>query len=80
VQANSRAWFVQADYVFYPWLQGTGRYETVKPGDPAAPIVKRGVATLNALIRANVKAILEYQRDLDQGQNHSLNLLVRFAF
>ncbi len=54
VQADSRAWFVQADYVFYPWLQGSGRYETVTPADPAAAIVKRGVATLNALIRANV--------------------------
>jgi hypothetical protein len=80
LQADSRAWFVQADYVFYPWLQGTGRYETVKPGDPAAPVVKRGVATLSALVRANVKAMLEYQRDLEEGQNHSLNLLFRFAF
>ena len=80
VQADSRAWFVQADYVFYPWLQGSGRYETVTPADPAAAIVKRGVATLNALIRANVKAMVEYQRDLNEGQNHSLNLLVRFAF
>jgi hypothetical protein len=80
VQADYRAWFVQADYVFYPWLQGSGRYESLRPADPAAAIVKRGVATLNALIRANVKAILEYQRDLSEGQNNSLNLLVRFAF
>lgn len=50
------------------------------PADPAAAIVKRGVATVNALIRANVKAMVEYQRDLNEGQNHSLNLLVRFAF
>jgi hypothetical protein len=38
------------------------------------------VLNLSALIRANVKAMLEYQRDLREGTNHSLNALVRFAF
>ena len=38
------------------------------------------VFNLSALIRANVKAMVEYQRDFRQGQNHSFNALVRFAF
>jgi hypothetical protein len=80
IQPDYRAWFVQADYVFYPWLQGTFRYETVKPFDPTVLSLRTGVWNASALIRANVKAIIEYQRDLREGRNHSLNGLVRFAF
>jgi hypothetical protein len=79
-QPDYRAWFVQADYVFYPWLQGTFRYETVQPFDPALLSLRTGVWNASALIRANVKAMIEYQRDLREGRNHSFNGLVRFAF
>ncbi len=79
-QPDYRAWFVQADYVIYPWLQGTGRFEDVKPGDPTVATLRTGVFNLSALIRANVKAMIEYQRDLREGHQHSLNGLVRFAF
>jgi len=74
------AWFTQADYMFYPWLLGSFRYETVTPGDRSVPSLRTGVFNVSALIRANVKAMLEYQRDLREGRNHSLNGLVRFAF
>jgi hypothetical protein len=80
IQPDYRAWFVQADYVFYPWLQGTFRYETVKPFDATVLSLRTGVWNASALIRANVKAMIEYQRDLREGRNHSLNGLVRFAF
>jgi len=79
-QPDFHAWFAQADYLFYPWLQGGARYETVTPADRSVPTVKMGVANLSALVRANVKAMFEYQRDLDRGTNHSLNALLRFAF
>ena len=74
------AWFTQADYLFYPWLQGSFRYETVTPADPSVPSLRTGVFNASALIRANVKAMVEYQRDLREGDNHSLNFLLRFAF
>ena len=74
------AWFAQADYVFYPWLHGAMRYETVTPGDRRLQSPRTGTANVSALIRANVKAMLEYQRDLRQSENHSLNAIVRFAF
>jgi len=80
LQPDFRAWFVQTDYVFYPWLQGTFRYETVTPPDPSVASLRTGVWNASALIRANIKAMLEYQRDLREGRNHSLNALVRFAF
>ncbi|MBI3402190.1 MAG: hypothetical protein HY048_12285 [Acidobacteria bacterium] len=80
VEPDFHAWFTQADYLFYPWLQGSFRYETVTPADPSVPSLRTGVFNASALIRANVKVMVEYQRDLRQGDNHSLNALLRFAF
>ncbi len=74
------AWFAEADYVFYPWLHGAFRYETVFNGDSSVPSLRTIVADVSALIRANVKAMLEYQQDVRQGENHSVNAIVRFAF
>jgi hypothetical protein len=39
-----------------------------------------GTADVSALVRANIKAMVEYQRDLREGENHSLNAILRFAF
>jgi hypothetical protein len=80
IQPTFNAWFTQADYVIYPWLQASARYETVTPGDRTVPSLRTGVFNLSALIRANVKAMLEYQRDLRNGANHSLDAVIRFAF
>ncbi len=74
------SWFVQADYVIYPWLHGAARYETVTPGDRSVPSLRTGVFDVSGLIRANIKAILEYQRDLREGKNYSLDAVLRFAF
>jgi hypothetical protein len=74
------AWFTQADYLAYPWLQGTFRYETVRPGDRSVPSLRTGVFNASALIRANVKVMAEYSRDLRHGENHSFGAFVRFAF
>ena len=74
------SWFAQADYVIYPWLLGSVRYETLTPGDREVESLRTGTVGVSALVRANVKAMLEYQRDLRQGENHSLNAILRFAF
>jgi hypothetical protein len=74
------AWFAQGDYLIYPWLQATARYETVTPADRSVESLRTGVFNGSALIRANVKAMVEYVRDLRQGENHSLTALLRFAF
>ena len=74
------SWFAQADYVFYPWLHGAARYETVTPGARSVPSLRTGVFNVSGLIRANIKAILEYQRDLREAKNHSLDVVLRFAF
>jgi hypothetical protein len=80
IQPAYHAWFTQADYMIYPWLQASGRYETVTPADPAVQSIRIGTLNMSALVRANVKVMVEYQRDLRQGDNHSLNALLRFAF
>jgi hypothetical protein len=80
VQPTYHSFFAQADYLIYPWLQGAARFETVTVGDRSVQSLRSAVFNLSALVRANVKAMLEYQRDLRAGENHSLNALVRFAF
>ena len=80
IEPDYHAWFTQADYVIYPWLQAGFRYETLTPADPSVPSHRAAVANVSALVRANVKAMFEYQRDLREGQNHSLNGLLRFGF
>jgi hypothetical protein len=80
IQPNYHAGFTQADYIIYPWLQATYRYETLAPGDRTVPSIRTGVTNVSALIRANIKAMVEYHRDLREGRNYSLNMLLRFAF
>jgi hypothetical protein len=80
IEPTYDSWFVQGDYVIYPWLLGSARYETVTPADRSVPSVRTGVFSVSGLIRANVKAMLEYQRDLREAKNHSLDAVLRFAF
>lgn len=80
IEPTYHAWFTQADYLIYPWLQATARYETLTPADPGVQSLRTGTFNVSALVRANVKVMVEYQRDLRVGDNHSLNALLRFAF
>jgi hypothetical protein len=74
-------WFIQTDYVILPPLQASLRYESLTP--PSAAEV-RSLRALNASLSyfayANVKATLEYHRDLRESKNYSLNTVLRFAF
>jgi hypothetical protein len=79
-EPDYHAWFTQADYLVYPWLQASYRYETLTPADRSVDSLRTGLFNVSALIRANVKAMFEYQQDLRQSENHSLNVLLRFAF
>ena len=75
-----RAWFAEADYVFMPWLHGAMRYEWLDPANSRAPTLERIVPNLTALVRANVKAYVEYQRDVGAGDNYLLLGGLQFAF
>ncbi|HEX9148282.1 MAG TPA: hypothetical protein VF958_03890 [Thermoanaerobaculia bacterium] len=73
-------WFAQADYVIRPPFQVSLRYENLRPADPEARTLKTVNANFSFLIRANIKAMLEYRRDLRESKNYSLNTLLRFAY
>lgn len=75
-----RAWFAEADYVFMPWLHGAMRYEWLDPANAEAPTFERIVPNLTALVRANVKAYVEYQRDMGASDNYLLLGGLQFAF
>ena len=45
VEPTYHAWFTQADYVFYPWLHGAFRYETVTPADRSVPSLRTASST-----------------------------------
>ena len=77
---QARARSGEARAALLPDVEGALRYESVINGDRSVPSLRTLVANGSALIRANVKAMVEYVRDVREGQNHSLNILVRFAF
>ena len=74
------SWFVQGDYVIRPPFQVSLRYEDVSPGDPSASSLRVGNANFTYLIVANIKLMLEYQRDLHVSQNYNAAAVLRFAF
>ena len=73
------SWFLQADYVIVPPLQVSARYENLRVADPTVPSTRTLNANLSVLIRANIKAMLEYHRDLRNSQNYTLSTVLRFA-
>ncbi len=73
------AWFAQADYVIRPPFQVSLRYENLRVADPTVPSIRVLNANFSFLIRANIKAMLEYHRDLRNSQNYTLATALRFA-
>jgi len=73
-------WFLEGDYVLLPWLQPAVRYEWLDPANKDASNFKRIVPNLTALVRANVKAYLEYQRNLDENDDYVLLAGMRVLF
>jgi len=77
---NYDTWFLQSDYVIVPPLQASLRYENLRPADRQAQSLRFLNASLSYFAYANVKAMLEYRRDLRQSKNYSLNTILRVAF
>ena len=73
------AWFAQADYVIRPPFQASLRYEHLRVGDRSVPSIKALNANFTFLVRANIKAMLEYHRDLRDSQIYTLATVLRFA-
>lgn len=60
---DTKAWFIQGDYVLYPWLIPTLRYESTKRGSASA--VRMVVPAVSVLARANIRFYVEGQIRLD---------------
>jgi len=73
-------WFVEGDYVLLPWLQPAFRYEWLDPANADAPKFQRIVPNVTALIRANVKAYAEYQRNVEESDDYTMLAGVRLLF
>jgi hypothetical protein len=74
------AWFAQADYVIKPPFQASLRYESLTPADSSVKTQRSLNANFSFLARANVKAMLEYHRDLNDSLNYTLATVLRFAY
>ncbi|HEX2758647.1 MAG TPA: hypothetical protein VHP60_09140, partial [Thermoanaerobaculia bacterium] len=74
------AWFAQADYVIAPPFQVSVRYENLRPADSSVDTVQALNANFSFLVRANIKLMLEYRRDLHDSQNYQLATVLRAAF
>jgi len=74
------AWFAQADYVIAPPFQLSVRYENLRPADASVDTQQTLNANFSFLVRANIKLMLEYRRDLHDSQNYQLATVLRAAF
>ncbi len=74
------SWFLQADYVIAPPFQVSARYEQLRAADPAVPLLKTFNANFSFLAYANIKLMLEYNRDLQNSLNYSIAGVLRAAF
>ncbi len=74
------AWFAQADWVIKPPFQLSLRYENLRPADETVKTLQTLNANFTFLWRANVKLMLEYNRNLHDAKNYTLSTVLRAAF
>ena len=72
------AWFLEGDYVIYPWLIGSLRYEEVDPD--GVDKITRWVPSVTILQRANIKWTIEAQIYPDDNGNGLLQIGFDFVF
>lgn len=78
---TSRAYYVEGNYVLFPWLIAYTRYEyTDKDIDDKADAVRSLIPAIVAMVRANVKVSLEYLIPLDEASKDTGGLIFQFNF
>lgn len=78
-KADFRAWFLQADYVVFPWLVGALRYERVDLPQPMLDL-ERWVPHVTALLRANAKFSFDAALYPDDRARDRYVFLITFGF
>ncbi len=73
-------WFAQADYVITPVFQLSARYENLRVADASVDTQQILNANFSFLVRANIKLMVEYRRDLHDSLNYQIATVLRAAF
>ncbi len=68
------AWFIEANYVYYPWLIPGVRYEMIDPEVGAS--TTRIVPNITALVRANIKLFAEMRINPDLFDSDHIDLML----
>jgi hypothetical protein len=79
---TSLAYFVEGNYVIYPWLIGRARYEYTDPdtNDSSNQVANNILPGIVVMLRANVKFSLEYLKPLDKSRKADDRFTVQFNF
>jgi hypothetical protein len=77
---TSLAYFIEGNYVIYPWLIGHARYEYTDPdtSDNTNQVANNILPGIVVMLRANVKLTLEYLRPLDKSREDDDRFTIQF--
>ena len=77
---NSLAWFVEGNYVIYPWLIGRARYESTDPdtNDNSNQVENNILPGIVVMLRANVRLSMEYLKPLDKSRKTDDRFTIQF--
>jgi hypothetical protein len=77
---TSFAYFVEGNYVIYPWLIGRARYEytDLDINDSSNQAANNILPGIVVMLRANVRLSLEYLKPLDQSRKADDSLIFQF--
>jgi hypothetical protein len=82
IKRSSFAYYVEGNYMIYPWLIGRARYEYADAdinSDAIAP-ARNILPGVVILLRANVKLSLEYLKPLDKQRRHDDGFYLQLDF
>ena len=81
---RATAWFIEADYLIFPWLQVALRHEVANTLDDPTGFfrsnIKRLVTTLHVHVRPNIRIVNEAEFDLNDSNNNFYRSRLDFLF
>ena len=79
---TSVAYFIEGNYVIYPWLIARARYEYTDPdtNDNNNQVANNILPGIVVMMRANVKFSLEYLKPLDKSRKTDDRFTFQFNF
>lgn len=81
IKLTTNAFFVEADYVFYPWLIGVLRYDNARTeNSDILNEIKDVVASAVFAIRANIRVVIEHQHFIDNTGSSTTKFNLDFLF